>query len=187
MKTDTDAASLGNGRTLADTRRRARRLGLSPEDADDCAVAFVERELRREAGGGALSSRQPVCAENFVRDFRRVLVRRWLHERSWQENARLGEPPAAPDLPDTAPGPESCLLRGEFWRAMRVVLKHLDPVQRKMFLRHRLRGQSIQELVAWSGLTPHVVEQRLYRARERLREILLRRGLTEAELRSYLP
>lgn len=186
MKTDAAVASLGNGRMLADTRRRARCLGLSPEDADDCAVAFVERELRRETGG-VFSSRQPVCAENFVRDFRRILLRRRLHEYSWQGTARTGEPPTVLDSPDSAPGPEGCLLRREFWREVRPVLKRLDPLPRKLLIRHHVRGKFIQELAAWSGRTPHVVEQKLYRARKRLRELLLRRGLTEVELRSFLP
>lgn len=171
---------------LGVARCHARHLGLTVEDAEDCAAAFVEREWHHERVNDPCSAWQHTCAENFARDFRRALLRRGQHELCWGECARPGEPPAMLDLPDSVPGPENCLLRREFWREVRAVLKRVEPVPRKLFLRRTVRQWSISELAAWSGLTQHVVEQKLYRARKRLREILLRKGLTEAELRSYL-
>lgn len=61
-------------------------------------------------------------------------------------------------------------------------LAKMDPVPQKIFLRHHLDGDTVDDLATAFGRTPHAIHQTLLRARKHLRAALERQGLTEAEL-----
>jgi len=176
--------SLDDASRLA--RRGGRRAGLNAEDAEDCAAQFVERMLTASpptSNAGAWLRR---CARNHVVDCIRARGRRLAHECCWPETVSDSGQSVALDYPDEAPGADADLLRDEFWRCLMAALAQLDPVPQQIFLRHHLNGDSVDDLAAAFDRTPHAIHQTLLRARKRLRTVLERQGLTEAELLQYL-
>lgn len=167
-------------------QRCSRRAGLNAEDAEDCAAQFVERMLTASpptSNAGAWLRR---CARNHIVDYMRARGRRLTHECRWPETISGSGQSVASDFPDGAPGADANLLRDEFWRCLMAALAQLDPVPQQIFLRHHLNGDSVDDLAAAFDRTPHAVDQTLLRARKRLRTVLERQGLTEAELLQYL-
>lgn len=174
------------GDALVLVRRYGRRAGLDVEDAEDCAAQFVERMLMISppASGAGMWLRR--CARNHAIDCVRAQKRRLTHECCWPETVSDGGQPSAWDYPDGRRDVDADLMRDEFWQRLLVALAQLDLVPQQIFLRYHLDGDSVVRLAAAFNRTPHAVEQTLLRARKRLRAVLERQGLTEAELLQFL-
>ncbi len=176
--------SLDDASRLA--RRGGRRAGLNAEDAEDCAAQFVERMLTASpptSNAGAWLRR---CARNHVVDCIRARGRRLSHECDWPETISESGQSMPCDYPGETPGADADLLRNEFWSRLMAALAEIAPTPQQIFLRHHLNGETIQNLAIAFDRTPHAVDQDLLRARQRLRAVLERQGLTESELRQYL-
>jgi RNA polymerase sigma factor (sigma-70 family) len=174
-------------------RFHAGRRGLTADEAEDCAVAFVERMLRkagqavpRELPGHCFAAWLHRCAANFATSYCRARAPLGQNECPWPETLDANGSRQPWDCADNALTPEASLLREEFWRRMTAALEQLSPAMRELLVRHHLHDECIQEIAVSSGRTPHAVEQTLVRARRRQRAILERMGLSEPELRVYI-
>lgn len=174
----------------------ASQIGLSADDAEDCAISFVERMLidseekvlrspdkRSEVGTFSLQWVRH-CALNHARNFRRHNSIIQSHESHWPDSETCQSSPELLRILRNV-SPEAFLLRNEYWRSIASVMAHLEPMPRELLLLHHLSGYTIAELSAYSGRTPHAVEQTLSRTRRHIRALLGRQGTTEAELRFH--
>lgn len=171
---------------LSLARNCSKRAGLNLEDTEDCAVHFAQWMLTTALPAPPLGAWMRKCARNHVINHLRTRGRRMAHEQPWPETASDGGPPTAWDCPDGAPSADSDLLRAEFWKRVMAALAELAPAPQQVFLRHHLSDETVEDISAFLGRTPHAIEQSLCRSRKHLRAALERHGLTEAELRQYL-
>lgn len=179
------AGALPEGTALvALARCQAHQQEIQGEDAEDCAMEFVLRLLqnRRPGREDRLSAAYlQVCARNHARNFRRGARR---YRRRIQEDgsalAHEGEIPAA------GRSLLSPLLQEEFWQQIAGALARLDPLPRRVFLAFYLEGRAAGEIAAHTGRSVNAVALTLRRARQQLRRLLERQGITEGDLRAYL-
>lgn len=179
---------------------QALRCGLSRDDAEDSAMAFVaDRISDPGAGGAAPSAWDRRCAHNFSRNFRRALLRRQRREVSGSPQTGSGGDAAAGTEEieafsgcapfDTADArvlsPERSLLCEEFHEILWAALERLPAASRSLFVRHYLFEESIRALSDSSGRSEAAVKQALLRARRQVRAALQRRGIEEDDLRAY--
>lgn len=156
---------------------QARHRGLGREDAQDCAMEFVQRLVKLSPRPAGLDSPAWVmrCAQNHAISFARSLQRRRKHEQ-----AAAPTPPVA----TPGPGPKTLALRRELWQQLFAVLKQLTPLQRELFVRYHIRQQSIAHIAARCNKSPHAVAEGLSHARQRLAVLLRDAGWTEADARA---
>lgn len=132
-----------------------------PQEAEDC-LAQVRAKLWERAAAydperaGEATWITALC-RNAAYDRLRALERR---------RGREGE--LAPDLPDSAPGPEEEVLRRERTRELRQALAGLKGRDRDLFYRKYYYLQSTDRIAAELGTSPRAVEGRLYRIRKKL-------------------
>jgi DNA-directed RNA polymerase specialized sigma24 family protein len=171
---------------------------MDGDDAEDCALEFVERMLLRQdwrvlgpikanTGRGALPEEPVVeawllrCAANFAHNFRRRGWRIAARELPWPERENSDgarSPWEGPADPNT---PELLLLRTELERQVQASVGRLTSMQQDLFERHVLREESLQEIAQALGRSPHALSQALLTLRRRLRGLLERQGVDEAE------
>lgn len=173
----TDDGTATNRHLYLVAYNQARRKGLGREDAQDCAMEFVQRLVKLTPRPAGLDSPAWVlrCAQNHTTSFVRVLQRRLSHERSTAPTP----PVAAP-----GPGPKTLALRRELWQQLFAVLNQLTPLQRELFVRYHIRQQNIAYIAARCGKSPHAVAEGLSHARQRLAVLLRAAGWTEADARA---
>ena len=171
-------------------RRCALRLGLAPDAAEDCALAFVgrvllddtEKELRppemRHLTGAYSAPWVWRCALNHAFNFRRYLQHRKDQEEAWPDT----ETADGRGLADSAPGPADLLMNRWLAEEFRDCVMRLEPVPREVLLRHHIGLESIQTIAGDLGRTPHAVEQCLLRTRHRLRVFLERHGVSAEDV-----
>ena len=99
-------------------------------------------------------------------------------------NVALEDEEAALQVPDTAPGPEESLQRKETQQAVQDALQQLSPEHRQVLLLRELQQLSYDEIAAVLDMDLGTVKSRIHRARNQLREILLKTGTFSAELPS---
>lgn len=191
-------------RVLHVAQTQARRQGLRGEAAEDCALEFVERMLLADdwralrPPGQEQVDRQRTppepsseawlrrCAGNFARNVHRRDVRLSQRERVWPEwRDDEGE---GPDWEPVAlqETPEARLLRSELAQRIEAAARRLTPAQRELFERILVDEESVGEVAASLGRTPHAVSQALLTLRQRLRGLLERQGLDERAVEEYL-
>jgi RNA polymerase sigma-70 factor (ECF subfamily) len=107
----------------------------------------------------ALNKCRDRARRNAVRGF---LVRTHVFEED-------GEP--ALDAPDPSPGPERTVSAREELARIEKALQHLPRALKEPLLLTALEGMSHQEAGTMLGLNAKAVEMRVYRARERLRQL----------------
>lgn len=160
--------------------REARRRSLPEADCQDCAVTFVVQKLERGASFSQDDALRRRCAHDFVCDFCRARARRAQHEL-----------PACPDFATatrgaTTRGLEEEVIRQAFWQELHPFLHRLQPMPRQIVQRHYQNGETVSELAADFGKTPHAIEALLSRSRQRLQTLLKKAGIDAAELYDYL-
>lgn len=171
---------------LTVARQQAACAGLADRDAQDCALMFAVRVLRKRGCAPQPEAWLCRCALNYAKNFRRTITRRQSHEQGWPGAVdREGSHPLW-DCADSAPLLESGLLRIEFWQQVEAAIAQLEPAPRELFIRHHLCGESIHSLATSTGRTVPAIKQALLRARRRLRAVLERDGMGEEAARDYL-
>lgn len=185
------------GDPVAGLQRAARscalRLGLSRETADDCAIELLERldrkglltDMRARPQRYCAAWRRR-CAANAAKNAHRRCARLRAREILWTELTSGDAPNSGLDVPDPAPSQDALLLRRELCRRVLAAADQLNATQRQLFEGYFLRGESADELAISQQRTPHAIREALVVIRRRLRAVLRRRGLDEAELRDYL-
>jgi RNA polymerase sigma factor (sigma-70 family) len=168
------------GLLLETGRRFAVSEGVPSREIDDCAAIFMEK-MFLDADGSDLSAIQGrsvgwlmVCARNHARNYRRGVQRIARHMaqlplHAIQLNSEAGRP-------DRAACPEDALLRAEEWGYVIQAIDTLHPNVQRMFVAYYVVGETLIDISARTGRTPHAVEQALYRARSRIRAYLIETG-----------
>lgn len=168
----------------------ARRLQLSQDDAEDCAMEFVvcllmqRRGQRRGDEASLTSSLSWVrrCARNHALNYHRALTRTSQHLASDVPAMALAGLSAVLGMT----GPEEACLLGELSDRLGQALALLSVSQLHIFLRYHTEGETVREIAASVGRTPGAVKQSLAHTRKQLRGFLRRGGLTEVEAADYL-
>lgn len=176
-------------------RSIARQQGMSVEDAEDCAITFVERHwfLRGEktipSGGWLLR-----CARNYVLDCLRAQNRLRRHETAWpltqaeEDSGSDGTPRLWEPADSAGECPLGMLLREECWAHLIVALDRLEPEPRRLLVRYHLGGESLATLAEASGRSSEAVRKSLQRAAKQVRALILRQGCSEEDFRrSFVP
>ena len=132
-----------------------------PRDREEC-LADVSVKLWQTAGTfdgakGSLRSWLTVLARNCALNRARAL----------RQETPLGE-----DVPHGAGSAEDELLRQERSRLLARAVQCLTAGEKELFYRKYYYGQSTSQMAAELGLTERGVEGRLYRLRQRLRDLL---------------
>jgi DNA-directed RNA polymerase specialized sigma24 family protein len=160
--------------------RIARRQGLDEDDAQDCAIEFVERMLLDETRAVALARMPDAwvhrCATNYAHNYRRARQR----VRTWEagEVATTGKHELI--SPDTL---LSRLIGEVTWCRVCDLLGSLDPGQISLLglgPDHRSASTCVETT---NGSVAAARRQARARLRSRLRGALQRRGVEEADLR----
>lgn len=195
---------------LAAARLHAARQRVKPDLAEDCAGEFVLRLLLRHARPGGLLplDGQGQCpaawlnraAINHVKNFRRDQMCHERHTVLWADLdfAENGPGAAQPsdantgavnlqDLgdPSAAPSLDAFVLRAEFWDRARSVLARLPVERRALFVRHRVEGESLEQIAASLGKSPDAVRKDVARSHARLQKLLAGQGVRRTDLDEY--
>lgn len=183
MRTRDKDAAFGVGDWLVIAKREARRLRLSSEDAEDCALTFIEKHLlgSRCAQHGVDPAWVRRCARNHAIDFHRAQTRRYQHETNKQPSEEGFAPDVALDLPAHVPSPLADLLHNECHDALLDAILQLDGEPLVLFIRRYMGDESVEALAAETGKTPEALRKVLYRAARRIRGVLERRGWSQAD------
>src|SRR5579871_2420076 len=139
--------------------RHARQLGLSREDAQDCAMDFrlhLQNSANPHPENPAWLHR---CAHNFACNYLRTQIRRSRRERNWAERSTGATLPSSGT--SQPPGPRTLTLRKVLWEQLARLLHQCTPAQQELFMRYHVRRQSILELSRRTGRTPHALRQSL--------------------------
>jgi len=160
---------------IAIAYRYARQLGLSREDAEDCAMDFRLHLLR--SPGPQVDSEGWIrrCAYNYACNYLRSQMRRLERERDLAQKPQSIVGRSASSA-FAIPGPRTLTLRKALWEQIFATLKEFTPEQRDLFLRYHVRQQSWQELTQRTGRSAHALQQALYHIHQRLARLLLARG-----------
>ena len=161
------------------------RLGLSHEDAQDCASDFRLHLLRNSPACLDSAAWLHRCAHNFASNYRRSQQRRQLRERRYSEQAGVNTAAAAEPRYAGA-GPKTLTLRNALWEQVLTTLRQFTPEQRDLFLRYHLRQQNLAQLAERTGRTPAAVTQAIYHIHRRLARLLLAQGWTVTEARQFV-
>jgi RNA polymerase sigma-70 factor, ECF subfamily len=181
--TDTAAKSAGQRailRNMAGLRAQLARVTGSAELASDLLQDAVVTALQKLHAGeisdpAHLDGYVYRVALNHLRNYRRK-------DRSRVANAlRIG---GLTDAADTGRSAES-LEADEWARLAKKLLQQVSPVRdRELLVRFYLREESKEDLCRAFGLTGLHFNRVIYRARDRFRELLQRRGLDKSDLLS---
>lgn len=176
---------------LANTRARA--LGLAGEEPDDCALAFIghllrQIELHPQATLPRLQSAPWLfrCADNWAKNYARQHRRRSAYEQPWPEETFEANDAPLKEFSSEELGPEQKLLGQELTCRMEVALQQLTPVQRDLFRRHCIEGETLIHIAQTTGRTPEAARQAFCLLRKRLQHLLTQTGLSQHEAMDYL-
>lgn len=177
-------------RHLLDVARRyAARAGLSHEDAEDCAITFVETHLFCPPPSNVR------CPEAYLRRaarkhalcYKRGLTRRLTHECTWPDAAGSDDPGVKFDPAAPAPGPEDAVLQQECRLQVFESIFDLDETRQEFWTQRNFRDESIESLARSAGKSPEAVRKILCRASKHIAASLLETGWTQADVRRCLP
>lgn len=186
MREREDALKTLCGRALVIGRTSAFRLGLEGEDAEDCALGFVQHVLgwyhradchtrQRVASDAWLAC----CAANWARNVLRARRRRLWREVSLSE-------PALEQTPSVSPQAGSLfvpLLQQELLARIYFPLTLLSPTQAALL---PTIHTAVPPLHVTVFATPNARRQAVWRVRRKVRSLLTEEGLCEEEARDYL-
>jgi RNA polymerase sigma factor (sigma-70 family) len=168
----------------------ARRVPLTHEDAEDCALFVLERMYAR-FGLDLAPPNNVGCPDAWLHRCVQNLVLRYL--RRLRSERRHLTPPAADDPDDPAEliddivaadrSPEEQAIQKETWREIIAAIDRLTLTQHLDFLQCDMCGETPEEIARITGRTRAAVYHSLERARRRMRALLEEQGFTEAELR----
>lgn len=154
----------------------ALRMVGNEEDARDMAQeAFIRafNSLGSFRGESKFSVWLYRLTSNICIDFLRGMAKRRTVSLSWEdEDGDEGEL----EIPDERFSPEAGLERSELREAVRRGLEQLTPEYREILLLREINGLSYDEIGRALNLEEGTVKSRIFRARKKLCEILVREG-----------
>ena len=154
----------------------ALRMVGNEEDARDMAQeAFIRafNSLGSFRGESKFSVWLYRLTSNICIDFLRGRAKRRMVSLSWEdEDGDEGEL----EIPDERFSPEAGLERSELREAVRRGLEQLTPEYREILLLREINGLSYDEIGRALNLEEGTVKSRIFRARKKLCEILVREG-----------
>ncbi|MBC8104623.1 MAG: sigma-70 family RNA polymerase sigma factor [Cytophagales bacterium] len=158
----------------------AAQMGLCPADCEDCAMEFLLRQIQIY-GDAQTVAEVPTAlrrrsASNHVKNTVRARATRQKYEET---------PPPTETNPVT-PLPEQETLRRALWQTLSPFFQRLPPASNALLIAYLEDEMSVHDLAEALGEKPNTVEQRLIRARKRLRQLLEAEGISAAELQDYL-
>ena len=178
---------------LFDTAQRYATQHLTPADAEDCAIAFVEKMvveppplLEQHQRNPDFAAWQNICARNHVRDFCRRQRRIRQQETEWPQQENEDGAIADSEFPDTHISPCAQAIGGELSRRIAAASAELKPEAYALLRQHYLEKQTFVELAEATGLSPDAVRMMVQRARKHLHKTLQRQGMTEEDVNEYL-
>jgi DNA-directed RNA polymerase specialized sigma24 family protein len=183
---------------LSLTARRARRLGLSGEEAEDCALGFVGHVLpycRADAFRAMPAAHRRAwlirCADNWAVSELRRLFRQAGCETPWpevKEEETGGSYGSRLDFeaPDKAPSPEATALRAELCERVLHAFSRLRRAHQEVLQARLVGGTPLGAFARAQGRSAGSVRFAFWAARLKLREALERGGLDEREAEEYL-
>ena len=155
----------------------ALRMTGSEEDANDIAQeAFIRafRSLASFRGDSKFSVWLYRLTSNICLDFLRSRRRKKTVSMSWF--AADDDEPAELEIPDERFSPEARLERTELRESVRRGLDSLSPEYREILLLREINGLSYDEISRALNLEEGTVKSRIFRARKKLSEFLIREG-----------
>lgn len=176
------AASVSDLQMLQVAYNRARRLGLTREDSQDCAQEFRVHFLRTPVPDGASTAWLNRCAHNYACNYLRSMVRRKSTEQKYTDQI-VGSKHCRAGAEVYFPGPRTLTLRKVFWDQLLLTLRHFTPEQQSLFLRYHIRQHSMTDISLQTGRTVHALQQSLSHMHRRLSRLLLEQGWNLAEIR----
>ncbi len=102
---------------------------------------------------------------------KRLLTISWLHQAA-----------KTPDLPDSRPGPEVNILRGEYRRMLWEAVQNLSEPLKEVIILHYYMQLPAVEIAVMLACPEGTIYSRLHNARRRLAEALTRKGMTTPEM-----
>ena len=172
------------------SRYHAAQMGMTSDDIEDCAMEFAEHMLfNQERRGKELPSAECSsawlhrCARNHAIDYRRSLLRRCSRQVSWSGSDGSD---VVGDLPDTAAGPDDVVLYREFWEIVQSGFEQIGDTAQDLFVQRYVHNRRLRDLAICADRSEQAIEQALRRIRRRIRVLLERQGVLEANLRAYL-
>jgi len=150
--------------------RSCRRLGLTPEDAEDAAqetFLIAHRKLASFSEGKLSTWLFRIAANLVSARHRRRRVREALSSL-WHGREERAAPP-----------PDEAAMAGEAARRVGEVLARLSPKKREVFALYELEGLAGEEIAAVVGCSVATVWTRLHYARRDFMRIAHQRGLTK--------
>jgi len=179
-------------RLVKEARRRALRIGMTRDEADDCGQGFAAhvydkggQVLRFGTHGRDADAWIAWCADNWARNVHRNLRRLRHRETRWQTQGsddRLIDVQVA----GRDPSPEYYVLQRELQNRISCAVALLSTTQREIYVLRFVHNRSVQELAVASRRTPNAVRQALWALRKRLRAILEEQGFDVEEAGQYL-
>jgi RNA polymerase sigma-70 factor (ECF subfamily) len=157
-----------------------RMLGNREEAEDTAQETFLNlhRHGHRFRGEALFSTFVYRVASNAALNRRRSLGRRRAHEQGLVRSQQAGS-----DLPSTPLDPEKALSESEDRSKVQAALLELKPLLRLPLVLYDLEGLPYPEIAQLLDLPEGTVKSRIHRAREVLREALLRSGGLEGPTR----
>ncbi len=128
------------------------------------------RSLSRFRGNSKFSSW--VCRIAINRSIDHLRRRKNLRVESLDEPIATDGGEVERELADTGPSPEAVLEREELAARIRDAVDKLSPKLRTVTILREYQGLSIEEIAETLSVSPGTVKSRIFRARERLRDLL---------------
>jgi len=150
-------------------RRYFARRGLTRDDADDLIQEVYLRLVRQDDVGSIR------CAQAFIFTTAANLLRD-RYRRHQCHGPLLALDDDHPDIPAEGFDPERSAECSQLLQAMCEVIDALRPATRRVFLGHRLRGQSYAELAHELGVSISMVEKHMISAIAALNPLALAAG-----------
>jgi RNA polymerase sigma-70 factor (ECF subfamily) len=160
---------------LAGLRRLLERKCGNPATAEELLSDAIETSLRKLRAG------EIARPEQLVGYVYRVALNHWRNWKRTEEVRRTG-PVEAEDLVSEEPPPSASIERAHWAKVMREVLEEMPtPRDRELIVAFYLDEEERDGLCQRLGLTPEHFNRVIYRARERFRELLEKRGFKRGD------
>jgi hypothetical protein len=159
-------------------RQAAIRVGVHPNDLDDCEITFVERmillndaKLKSTVNDGSFVWIN-VCARhhalNFLRDVsrygRKVVSLEISTRRNFRDVLQQNDP-------------QSSIIRSSLFDEISDCFEDLKPEVKEMLIRHVLLDEPVAVVADSLGRSRNATDQAMFRAKKNIREHLERKGL----------
>jgi hypothetical protein len=165
----------------------ARQEGLPREEAEECGLQFLAKELIRGGmeGLAILVASEDILrrkAHSFARSCAIRRTRKSHREVSYEALESAEQRGSRRVLVSQEPGPEERMMIADVMDQLLAALSELPLDQHQMFLYHFLEGKRLIEMQEETGRSADALWHALMRICKRLQKVLEGKGLTTAEI-----